>query len=94
MEMEVVLTDKLAKFMKKRGYNTLTVQMPKAKGCWGNPMTSSVMTQAPEEVSLYDLMNTEENVTVYVHKSLRNKKKCMKLSVSHFLWFYTIFETK
>ena len=31
--MEVVLTDKLAKFMKKRGYNTLTVQMPKAKGC-------------------------------------------------------------
>lgn len=31
--MEVVLTDKLAGFMKKRGYDTLTVQMPRAKGC-------------------------------------------------------------
>ena len=31
--MEVVLTDKLAIFMKRRGYDILTVQMPKAKGC-------------------------------------------------------------
>ncbi len=31
--MEVVLTDKLVRFMKKRGLDTLTVQLPKAKGC-------------------------------------------------------------
>lgn len=31
--MEIVLKDKLVRFMKKRGVDSLTVKLPRAKGC-------------------------------------------------------------
>ena len=88
--MNLVISDKLAAYIKKKHINALTVQQVEVKNCWLAPNLPSVSEGEPQDLSKFNKFDVG-GITVYFNRNIVFNKETVKLDIRRYLFTHDIF---
>ena len=87
--MEIIMSEKLKHYLKKKNIRNLTVEQVEIKRCWLGPNLPSVKEGEPKSPESYLLVKTEYS-NVYIDKAIVFKRENINMDLRKFFLTHEI----